>query len=309
MRSSDNPGEAVPMPAAHPLNLARVRRAAPAGSASARGLKPVPETVAIFGLNLSRMSYACTLDWLEGAVLRQESVRVCVFSANADQMVRCRRDPVFRECYQTAGLVVPDGMPVVWAARLLGRPLAERVTGIDLMDGLCRLAAGSGWRCFLLGSQAEVAGRAAANLTRRFPGLVVCGWHDGYFSPEPWNQPKDATPDADGEIVSQINAAQTEILFVGMGSPRQELWLQRNFARLRCRLALPVGGAFEVIAGRRKRAPLWMQRCGLEWGWRLLQEPRRLGRRYLIEDVKFLFLIAHELRSRPGPSPAGAAGA
>jgi N-acetylglucosaminyldiphosphoundecaprenol N-acetyl-beta-D-mannosaminyltransferase len=247
------------------------------------------DTVPLFGLNLSRMTYVRTLQWLESNVLEQACVRACVFSANVDQMVRYHSDTAFRGTYQVADLVVPDGMPVVWAARLLGRPVAERVTGIDLMYGLCRSAARSGQRCFLLGSKKEVAQAAAENLTLRFPGLVVCGWHDGYFFD-------------DAPVVAAVNAARPEILFVGMGSPRQEIWLQRNLGQLACRLALPVGGAFEVIAGRRQRAPRLLQRSGMEWMWRLLQEPRRLGRRYLVEDLKFLLLLAAELRSRRGKS-------
>ena len=250
------------------------------------GVSPEPETVPLFGLNLSRMSYPETLDWIESAVLSHEDRRACVFSANVDQLVRYRRDPAFRETYQIASLIVPDGMPLVWAARLLGKPVAERVTGIDLIEGLCRLAAGSQRTCFLLGSRPEVARSAAEALARRFPGLLVRGWHDGYFS-----------RDGEQEVVAAINAARPDILFVGMGSPRQEIWLQRNFGRLACRLALPIGGSFEVIAGRRKRAPRLLQRSGLEWAWRLLQEPGRLGRRYLLDDMKFLLLFWAELRS------------
>lgn len=258
------------------------RRAAPGFAA---------DTVPLFGLNLSRMTYARTLDWLESNVLASETGHACVFSANVDQMVRRHSDARFRESYRVADLVVPDGMPLVWAARLLGRPVAERVTGIDLLYGLCRRAALAHRRCFLLGSEKEVARAAADRLARLFPGLVLCGWHDGYFS-------------QDGAVVAAINAARPEILFVGMGSPRQEMWLQRNFARLACRLALPVGGAFEVIAGRRRRAPRLLQRSGMEWAWRLLQEPRRLGPRYLLDDVQFLRLLAAELRARRESLPS-----
>jgi N-acetylglucosaminyldiphosphoundecaprenol N-acetyl-beta-D-mannosaminyltransferase len=249
------------------------------------------DTVPLFGLRLSRMSYSRTLDWLDSNVLQRAGSRACVFSANVDQLVRYRRSAGFRQAYGTADLIVPDGMPVVWAARLLGRPVAERVTGIDLMHGLCHLAARAQRRCFLLGSEVDVARAAAQNLGHLFPGLVVGGWHDGYFS-------------ADAPVVAAVNAARPDLLFVGMGSPRQEFWLQRNFGRLSCRLALPVGGAFEVIAGRKKRAPRLAQRSGMEWAWRLLQDPRRLGRRYLIDDLEFLALVFAELRSRRGHLPA-----
>jgi N-acetylglucosaminyldiphosphoundecaprenol N-acetyl-beta-D-mannosaminyltransferase len=251
----------------------------------------LPDTVTLFGVNVSRMTYAQTLDWLERGVLRRPGARACVFSANVDQLVRCHRDPVFRETYEIAGLVVPDGMPLLWSARLLRRPLPERVTGIDLLYGLCQLASRRGHRCFLLGSREETVARAARNLAGQFPGLAVCGWHHGFLAD-------------DEEAVAAINAARAEILFVGMGSPLQETWLKRNFPRLLPRLVLPVGGAFEVLAGKRNRAPKAVQRAGMEWAWRMMQEPRRLWRRYLVEDLKFVPLVMNELRSRrAGPRP------
>lgn len=243
------------------------------------------ETVRLFGLPISRMTQQQTLAWLEKNVLQPEGVRSCVFSANVDQIIRYHSDPILREAFAVANLIVPDGMPVVWAGQWLGQRLPERVTGIDLLCGVCDLAARRGHRCFLLGSRPEVAARAAENLCLRFPGLNVCGWHHGYFHD-------------DRPVVDVINSAGTDVLFVGMGSPRQENWLRQNFDRLPCRLAMPVGGSFEVIAGLRKRAPVLFQKMGMEWCWRLYQEPRRLWRRYLIEDLKFLNLVAKEVQSR-----------
>jgi N-acetylglucosaminyldiphosphoundecaprenol N-acetyl-beta-D-mannosaminyltransferase len=251
------------------------------------GTLPMPRTAALFGLNLSCMTYLETLDWLEQEILRRPPARACVFSANVDQLIRHRNDPAFRKTYELADLVVPDGMPVVWSSRLAGRPVAERVTGIDLMLGLCQRASVGGYRCFLLGSQPEICTQAAEVLQQNLAGLLVCGCHHGYF--------RD-----DGPVVEEINLAATDILFVGMGSPRQESWLQSNFSRLRCRVAVPVGGAFEVLAGRRRRAPALLQKSGMEWAWRMLQEPGRLGRRYLIEDLRFLPMALGEIRARRG---------
>jgi N-acetylglucosaminyldiphosphoundecaprenol N-acetyl-beta-D-mannosaminyltransferase len=245
----------------------------------------LPDTVPLFGLKLSRMTFARTLDWLDQGVLQRTGARACVFSANVDQLLRRHKDPTFRATYEFADLVVPDGMPVVWSARLVGRPVAERVTGIDLLYGLCERAARGGYRCFLLGAQAESCQAAAGNLQDLFPGLTVCGWQDGYFS-------------HDEAVVAAINRARPDVLFVGMGSPRQETWLQNNFLKLSCRVALPVGGAFDVVAGHRRRAPLVVQKSGMEWAWRMLQEPRRLGRRYLVEDLRFVPLVFGELRAR-----------
>lgn len=247
----------------------------------------MPKTVSLFGLSLSCMTYAETLDWLEQEILQRPPARACVFSANVDQLIRHRNDPSFRKTYEFADLVVPDGMPVVWSSRLAGQPVPERVTGIDLMLGLCQRAADKGYRCFLLGSEPEICAQAVEVLQHNVPGLLICGCHHGYF--------RD-----DGPVMEAIHHARGDILFVGMGSPRQEIWLQNNFSRLPCRLALPVGGSFEVLAGRRRRAPALLQKSGMEWAWRMLQEPRRLGRRYLIEDLRFLPMALGEIRARRG---------
>src|ERR1051326_5935614 len=217
-----------------------------------------PDTVDLFGLKLSRMSYVHTLDWLE-KVLQAQNSRACVFSANVDQLVRYRNDPDFRDTYKIADLIIPDGMPLVWSSKLVGSSVPERVAGIDLLCGLCGRAAQSGQRCFLLGARIDVAQAAADSLRQRFSRLVVCGWHHGYFQ-------------RDEPVVDAINRAQTDLLFVGMGSPRQEVWLGNNFSKLHCRLAMPVGGSFEVLAGRRRRAPVVLQKSGMEWAWRMLQE-------------------------------------
>lgn len=247
---------------------------------------PVPSLlpVRLFGLALSPLTYQQTLAWLAGQ-MRSPGRRQCVFTANVDQVVRYARDAQFRRAYEAADLVVADGMPLVWSADWLGEALPERVAGIDLLHGLCGLSAQAGYRCYLLGAQAEVNARARENLVAAYPPLRICGTHSGYFA-------------LDLPVVEAINQAKAQVLFVGMGSPRQELWLGRNWAGLNCRLALTVGGAFDVIAGKLTRAPVALQKIGLEWLWRLLQEPRRLGWRYLIEGRKFLPLLWREWRGR-----------
>jgi len=230
------------------------------------------------------MSYVDTLDWLDDVLQRKES-RACVFSANVDQLVRYRNDPKFRDTYKIADLIIPDGMPVVWSSKLVGASVPERVAGIDLLYGLCARAAQRGNRCFLLGAHLDVVQAAADSLKRRFPRLLICGWHHGYFQ-------------RDELATNAINASRADLLFVGMGSPRQEIWLKNNFPKLCCRLAMPVGGSFEVLAGRRRRAPDFLQKSGMEWAWRMLQEPRRLGKRYLVEDWRFVPMVFEELRFR-----------
>ena len=227
--------------------------------------------------------------WL-ASQLRSGGSRQCVFTANVDQVVRYASDPGFRHAYASADLVLADGMPLVWSADFLGETLPERVAGIDLLHGLCFLSATEGYRCYLLGAQPEVNTVAWGKLISTYPALQICGARSGYFA-------------ADRAVVEAINRARTQVLFVGMGSPRQELWLARNWATLDCRIALTVGGAFDVIAGKLRRAPLPLQRLGLEWMWRMLQEPRRLGRRYLIEGHKFLPLLWREWQARRPRNP------
>jgi N-acetylglucosaminyldiphosphoundecaprenol N-acetyl-beta-D-mannosaminyltransferase len=240
--------------------------------------------VRLFGLGLSPLNYQETLAWL-ATQMKTNGRRQCVFTANVDQVVRYARDADFRRAYESADLVVADGMPLVWSADLLGEDLRERVAGIDLLHGLCGLSAAEGYGCYLLGAQPEVSAEALHNLMAAYPPLRICGTHSGYF-------------EQDRPVVEAINQAKTQILFVGMGSPRQELWLGRNWQALNCRIALTVGGAFDVIAGKLSRAPLGLQKLGLEWMWRLSQEPRRLGRRYLIEGRKFLPLLWREWQAR-----------
>jgi N-acetylglucosaminyldiphosphoundecaprenol N-acetyl-beta-D-mannosaminyltransferase len=183
--------------------------------------------------------------------------------------------------------VVADGIGVVWASRRVGCPLPERVPGIELMEALCARAEAEGWAVFLLGGLPGVAEQAALALSRRWPRLRVAGTHHGYFS-------------EDGPVVEQVARSGAQVLFCGLGSPRQELWLARNLARLGVQLAMGVGGSLDVLAGRTPRAPLWLRRLHLEWLYRLLREPRRWRRQLALP--RFAWLV---LRSRPGREGAG----
>ena len=170
-----------------------------------------------------------------------------------------------RAIYEEADIVVADGMPVVWASSLLGAPLPERIAGIDLMHAVARALAARGGSVFLLGGDPGVGPAAAHALMGSNPGLFVAGTADGYFDRE-----------SDDAVVAAVNDSGADALFVGMGSPRQEEWVLGHGADLRPRIVLCIGGALEVVAGRRKRAPRWMQTAGLEWSYRLMQEPGRL---------------------------------
>jgi exopolysaccharide biosynthesis WecB/TagA/CpsF family protein len=210
-----------------------------------------------------------------------------VITANTDHVVRLRRHPELLPMYLAADLVLPDGMPVVWGSRLVGGALAERVTGVDLMDALCEGLTRDARTVFLLGSTDEILSGAARALTERFPGIGLAGTHHGFFA-----------PDDDLDVVDVINASGADAVFIGMGSPRQERWVAAHAEALAARLLVCVGGSLEVLAGVRSRAPRWVQWAGMEWSYRLVQEPGRLWKRYLIEDAAFLPILAREWRSR-----------
>ena len=183
-----------------------------------------------------------------------------------------------------ASLVVADGQPIVWVSKFLSLPIPERITGVDLVDGLARVATKEKFKVFLLGAEPEVVEIVAKKLEQKYPQLKICGFHHGYFSSA-----------QELEVVRTIRDSQAQILIVAMGVPRQENFIQHNLSQLGVNLAIGVGGTFQVIAGRKKRAPFWMQVIGLEWFYRLLQEPRRLWKRYLITNSQFIFYLLVEI--------------
>ncbi|MDR5709090.1 MAG: WecB/TagA/CpsF family glycosyltransferase, partial [Armatimonadota bacterium] len=230
-------------------------------------------------LNAYRMSEV--LDLVAHAL---SSHRGYIVTPNTDHVVRYHRDPAFRKAVDGAWLRLADGMPVVWASRLVGNPLPERVAGSDLLPELCRLAAERAYSVFFLGGRAGVARQAAENLKSRYRGLKVAGTYTPVegFAQDPYDQEA---------AVEAVNRTEPDILFVGLGSPVQELWVHRNWDRLRVRVAVCCGAALDYAAGTQPRAPWWMRRAGLEWLWRLVHEPRRLWRRYLVDDLAFFGLV------------------
>jgi N-acetylglucosaminyldiphosphoundecaprenol N-acetyl-beta-D-mannosaminyltransferase len=207
---------------------------------------------------------------------------------NAAKLVRLQRDQQLRDVVAGCELVTADGQAVVWASRVLRRPLPERVTGIDLMDALLTRASERGYGAFVLGARPEVLERALQELRRRHPGLRVEGRH-GYF-----------TRDEESAVVDEIASAGPDLLFVALETPAKELFLARNRARLRIPFVMGVGGAVDILGGVRKRAPRLLQRLGLEWAYRLAQDPRRLAGRYIVGNTRFTWLVLRELlRGRP----------
>ncbi len=248
----------------------------------------------VLGCEIDRLDLAETVARCDEFILAREPARQT--SINAAKLVSMRRNPRLREIASRSHLVNADGQAVVWASRLLGDSLPERVAGIDLMLALLDLAERNGYSVFILGARREVLEAAITQIRRKFPRLRISGYRDGYF---------DDTETA--LVLDEIRAAAPDILFVAMSSPRKEYFLDIDAARLDVPFAMGVGGSIDVVAGLVKRAPLWVQRVGLEWLFRLIQEPLRLAPRYAITNTVFVWLVLREvLRMRlASPRPAG----
>ena len=221
-----------------------------------------------------------------------------VIAANVDFLRLGREDQAFRDLMNSSDLVIPDGMPLVWASRLLGSRLPQRITGIDLMLECCRLSAAHGYRIFLLGARPGVAADTATVLRGRFPGVNIAGT----YAPPPL--PLSAREEQ--KTVRLIQEMRPDILFVAFGAPAQDFWIRTHMQVLGVPVCMGVGGAFDMLAGRVKRAPQWMQDRGLEWACRLVQEPGRLWRRYFVEDLPvFIQLLAQPSAGRIVSQPSG----
>jgi N-acetylglucosaminyldiphosphoundecaprenol N-acetyl-beta-D-mannosaminyltransferase len=232
----------------------------------------------ILGVRVHDVTYAEALGHIERAIADGGALQIA--TVNVEFIMEARRNPAFRRVLAEASLCVPDGIGVLWASRRQGRPLRQRVAGVDLVERIAARAARRGWRVYFLGAAPGVAERAATVLSERYPGLKVAGCYAG--SPRP--QEED-------EIVGWVRAARPDVLFVAYGAPRQDLWIARNQARIGVPVAVGVGGSFDFIAGVATRAPGWMQRVGLEWLHRLLREPWRWRRQMAIPHFMLLVLL------------------
>jgi N-acetylglucosaminyldiphosphoundecaprenol N-acetyl-beta-D-mannosaminyltransferase len=210
----------------------------------------------------------------------------CVLTPNAQHVVLLGEDSRLRDIYRRADLVVPDGISMLLAARLFGRRFPERVAGVDLFQSLCARAAAGNLKVFLLGGRPGSAHLAAATLRRRHPDLQV------ETDCPPLGFERDAAQL--NRIAAKIRAAKPHILFVALGAPKQEYWMDEHARRLGVNVCIGVGGSFEMVGGVVQRAPLWLQRLGCEWLFRLCQEPRRMWRRYLVGNVQFLKIVFHQ---------------
>lgn len=194
-----------------------------------------------------------------------------------------RRDPQYLAALRQADLVYADGMAVVWASRILGNTLPAKIATTDLLPPVCQLAADKRYRLYFLGGRAGVAEVAAKRLMDRYPGLSVAGFHDGFF-----------TRREEPQVIAAVRAARPDILFIGLGMPKQEMWLNRHHETLGVPAALTCGALFDFYSGRVPRCPPWMTDAGLEWAFRLAIEPRRLAHRYLVGNADFAWAVLRE---------------
>lgn len=243
---------------------------------------------------------ACPFDPLTLRGALEQCLRWCdgpraphtVITANAAVLCMMRDDAELRAACLAGDLILADGMSVVWTSRLAGIPFPERVAGVDLMVRLLEAAAQRRLRVFFLGARPEVVSELARRCAAGYPGAVVAGFRDGYFGA--------------GEhagVVAQVRNSAPDLLFVGMPTPFKETWCERHRAALDVPVIMGVGGSFDVLAGYVRRAPRRMQAAGLEWLWRLLMEPRKMWKRYLVTNSRFLRLAAGEiLRRRTAPA-------
>lgn len=241
----------------------------------------------MFGINIDNVSLqeACRLIIKKA---KEKDKYDYVVTPNVDHIIKLRKDKEFAEVYKKATIVLADGMPLVWASKLLGSPLNERVTGSDVFPLVCEMAAKEGITVYFLGGLDGVADKAKENLIKKYPSLKVVGT----YSP-PFGFENDIIENT--KIINQINKVKPDILFVGVGAPKQEKWMYNNLEQLRVPISLGIGASFDFVAGTINRAPKWMQKNGIEWLWRFGQEPKRLFKRYFIEDMAFIAIVYKEM--------------
>lgn len=207
-----------------------------------------------------------------------------VVTPNVDHIVKLEKDAFFKKIYDEADLILADGQPLVWISYLLGEPIVEKVSGSDLFPRVCERAAQKGYRVFLLGAAPGVADKAADNLAKRYSGLNIVGT----YSP-PYGFEKD--PEELERIFKIVNSADVQILAIGLGTPKQEKFFYQYREKMQVPVALHIGATLDFESGEVRRAPEWMSRIGLEWLYRLAKEPRRMSKRYLIDDVAICKII------------------
>lgn len=243
------------------------------------------ERTNVLGVGISAINLPMALEFLDDRIKRREPTYVCITGVHG--VMESQTDPELRRIHNQAGLVTPDGMPMVWMSRLAGHKHVDRVYGPDLMLAVCEASLQKGYRHFFYGGNEGVPELLRDKLQQRFPGLQVVGTYSPPF--------RSLTPEEDAAIVAQINAAQPDIVWVGLSTPKQERWMAAHLGRVQAPVMVGVGAAFDFHAGLKRQAPRWMQRSGMEWFFRMVSEPKRLARRYLHNNPRFVIAVLMQL--------------
>jgi N-acetylglucosaminyldiphosphoundecaprenol N-acetyl-beta-D-mannosaminyltransferase len=246
---------------------------------------PTKNRANVLGVGVHAIDLPSAASIIEMAVREKTKGYVCVTGVHG--VMEAQRDREFRDILNRALLVTPDGMPTVWVGRMQGNSTMKRVFGPDLMLEVCRRSAGTGIRHFLYGGNPGIAGELADRLRRRFPGIKVVGTFTPPFRP--------LEPSEQFAFERQLETAVPDIVWVGLSTPKQEKFMAANFRRLSCTVMVGVGAAFDIHTGRVKDAPQWIKGAGLQWAHRLYQEPRRLWKRYLVNNSAFLSALSLQL--------------
>ena len=244
-----------------------------------------PPRVNILGVNISAINMQMALTMIDDWIRRKEPRYVCITTTHG--VMECQRDRELRAVLNSSGLTTPDGMPLVWLCKAFGHRHVDRVYGPDLMLALCEHSVEQGYRHFFYGGAEGVPEQLANRLMQRFPDLRVGGTYAPPFRP--------LTPDEDEEVVRRINATNSDIAWVGLGTPKQDKWMADHVGRIEAPILIGVGAAFDFHSGCKQQAPLWMQRNGLEWLFRLGTEPGRLSKRYLVNNPLFMLHMTCQL--------------
>lgn len=239
------------------------------------------ETVNMFGVDVAATTMNQTVQYIEKSIEENRKIQHVVI--NAGKVVLMKNDAKLTEIISKCELINADGQSIVWGAKFLGKKLPERVAGIDLMFELLQIAEKKGYGVYFFGATEEVVLKTIENLKEKYPKLVVSGYRNGYFN-----------EDENEQIVNNMNKSNAKILLVAFSSPKKEYWLSNNMKNLNIPFCMGVGGSFDVVAGKTARAPKWMQKSGLEWFYRFIQEPKRMWKRYIIGNLTYLKILLKE---------------
>jgi N-acetylglucosaminyldiphosphoundecaprenol N-acetyl-beta-D-mannosaminyltransferase len=271
---------------ARPAPMTPRASTSPARAGHPAGQPALVPSAEVLGVPLALIDYAGTLDWIDAAVAERRRAYICVAAVHT--VMACDEDPELRAAVLGSDFTVADGQPLVWALRALGHRLQDRVYGPELMDRACARAVGTGLRMYLYGGRNPGAlAQLARELRLRHPGLQIVGGHVPPF--------RTLTPAEEDAVAADINRSGADVVWVGIGVPKQEKWMAAMRDRLTAPVLVGVGAAFDFHAGLIPQAPAWLQRYGMEWAFRLAQEPRRLWRRYLRYNPRFVAGVVRQL--------------